>query len=122
MAISLVQLEELIEQEMLRIPDPKTLGLVRSLLVTPRCENRPWGYGEPGETHPCWIVAEHKPSNTGFAYCDQGFGPGAPWGLIWLSGDHLNMGMDSSWFCHLEEAIRDSFAWNDGQEDGTRKK
>lgn len=102
-----------VEAELARISEPSTVALIRSLLVQPRCEQRPWDYGEPGQTYPCWIVAEHPASNTAFAYCEHGFGPRCPWGLLACSGEFLNMGMDSSWFSSLEDCVRDSFAWPD---------
>jgi hypothetical protein len=103
----------LVERELIGITNPDTVALIRRLLVPPRCEQRPWDYGEPNETFPCWIVAEHPSSNTAFAYCQFGFGPRSPWGLLWLSGEHLNMGMDSSWFASLEDVIKDSYAWEE---------
>ena len=102
-----------VETELARIPSPSTAALVRRLLVPPRCEQRPWDYGEPNETFPCWIVAEHLPSNTAFAYCKHGFGPRCPWGMLWRSGEYLNMGMDSGWFTSLEDCVRDSRAWEE---------
>ena len=65
-------------------------------------------YGEESRTYPCWIVLEHRASNTGIAYCAYGFGPGDPWGLLFLGGPHLSMGMDSAWFVTLEDAFRQS--------------
>jgi|GEM_PF-1842872 len=103
----------LVETELTRISNPRTVSLIRGLLVPPHCEQRPWDYGELNETHPCWIVAEHPSSNTAFAYCEHGFGPRCPWGLLGRSGEWLNMGMDSSWFTSLEDCVRDSFAWPD---------
>jgi hypothetical protein len=79
--------------------------------VTPRCEQRSWDYGAPGTVYRCWIVLEHPASGTGIAYCEQGFGPSCPWGLLWISGEHLSMGMDSGWYDSLEDAVRESFAW-----------
>ena len=105
------EMSVLVEAELTRISNPSTVALIRSLLVPPRCEQRPWDYGEPNETRPCWIVAEHPASNAAFAFCEQGFGPKCPWGLLWRSGDWLSMGMDSSWFTSLEDCVRDSIAW-----------
>ncbi len=79
------------------------------LLVKPRLEDRPWDYG-PDQTYPCWIVLEHPPSNTGIAYCAEGFGPRSPWGLLFLRGEHLGMGMDAGWYTKLEDAFRESRA------------
>ena len=113
MAISVSEVAALVEAQVAGVADPKAIALIRSLLVRPRCELRPWDYGAPGTEYPCWIVAEHVASQTGIAYCEQGFGPRCPWGLLWLSGEHLSMGMDCSWFSSLEDAVRDSFAWPD---------
>ena len=107
------QVSALIEEELAQISSPNVVALIRRLLVPPRCEQRPWDYGAPDETYPCWIVAEHSSSNTAFAYCEHGFGPRCPWGLLGLSGEHLNMGMDSSWFTSLEDLLRDSWAWEE---------
>jgi len=103
----------LVEKELEQIQKCETVSLIRGLLVPPRCEQRPLDYGEPDEQYPCWIVADHAPSNTAFAYCEHGFGPRCPWGLLWRSGDYLNMGMDSSWFTSLEDCVRDSRAWEE---------
>ncbi len=111
MAMKASQVSALVEVELTRISSPSTVALIRRLLVPPHCEQRPWDYGESGERYPCWIVAEHPSSNTAFAYCEHGFGPKCPWGLLWLSGEHLNMGMDSSWFTSLEDVVKDSYAW-----------
>src|SRR5260370_40435213 len=59
-----------------------------------------------------WTVLQHHPSNTGIAYCLQGFGPSYPWGLVSLSGSHMNIGVDSCWFASLEDALRNSMAWD----------
>jgi len=111
MALTALHISGLVEAELARITSPQVSALLRSLLVTPRCERRAWDYGEPGTEYPCWIVAEHSPSNTAFAYCEQGFGPSFPWGLLWISGEHLSIGMDGAWYESLEEVVRESRAW-----------
>lgn len=105
------EISSLVERELTRISDPNTVALIRDLLVSPRCEQRPWGYGEPNQTFSRWIVAEHPSSNTVLAYCEHGFGPRCSWGLLCCSGERLNIGMDSSWFTSLEDCVRDSCAW-----------
>jgi hypothetical protein len=40
------------------------------------------------------------------------FGPRDPWGLLFIAGRHLSMGMDSGWFISLEDAVRASMAWD----------
>jgi hypothetical protein len=57
-------------------------------------------------------VLEHTESNTGIAYSEGGFGPHDPWGLVSLSGDHMGVGMDASWYTTLESAMRASPAWD----------
>lgn len=98
--------------ELDRINDPVVLDRIRGLLVTPYPVERNWDYGQVGERFTCWTVLEHPPSNTAIAYCEQGFGPSDPWGLVFLSGEHMGIGMDSGWFSTLESAMRDSMAWN----------
>lgn len=87
-----------IEDELRRVRDDRVVRHVRSLLVEPRAELRDWDYGAPDEKYLCWIVAEHR--CTGIAYCEQGFGPRCPWGLISASIEarHNSIGMDSGWF------------------------
>jgi hypothetical protein len=101
----------LVDAQLDTMSDSAVAELVTRLRVPPRCEMRPWAYGRPHE-HPCWIVLEHPRSNTGIAYCADGFGPATPWGLVWLS-QHRSMGDDSCWFPSLEEALRDSRALED---------
>jgi hypothetical protein len=97
---------------MAAISDPAVRDLVHRLRVEPYPVERDWDYGKPDERYVCWTVLEHRPSNTGVAYCDAGFGPASPWGLVFLSGPHMNIGMDSAWFATLEGAVRDSMAWD----------
>ena len=107
-----VDIEALVARQVEGIRQPDLVRAIRPLLVPPRCEPRPWDYGAPSQTYPCWIVLEHQPSNTGIAFCELGYGPSYPWGLLFLKGPHLSMGMDSQWFISLEEAFRDSMAWD----------
>lgn len=96
--------------ELTRIRDARMVAAITPLLVSPRCEERKWDYGPRGLAYPCWIVLEHRPSNTGIAYCAEGFGPHSPWGLLRLRGEDFSMGMDSAWFATLEDAFRESSA------------
>src|SRR5260221_7478632 len=76
-----------------------------------RIEERGWDYGAPGESYPCWLLLAHRPSNTAIAYCEFGFGPATPWGLLFLEGtQHMSMGMDSGWFDCFLDAYFDSKA------------
>jgi hypothetical protein len=106
------EVSSLVSDELTRITDAALLARIRELLVVPYPVERDWEYGRVGERFTCWTVLEHPPSNTGIAYCPQGFGPSDPWGLIFLSGEHMGIGMDSAWFSTLKSAMRDSMAWN----------
>ena len=105
------KISENVEREILRISDPVLVRRVRELLVTPYPVERDWDYGPPNQRFTCWTVLEHTPSNTGIALCFEGFGPSYPWGLVSLSGPHMNIGMDAGWFVSLEDAMRSSMAW-----------
>jgi hypothetical protein len=112
MMLTSQMVSSLVNVEIARINDAALLARIRELLVTPYPVEREWDYGNPGEHYSCWTVLEHPSSNTGIAYCRQGFGPSDPWGLVSLSGDYTGIGMDSGWFPTLESAMRDSMAWD----------
>ena len=102
----------LVDGELGRISDPDLVAAIRSLLVAPYAVIRDSDYGIPGERYTCWTVLEHPASNTGIVYCESGFGPSDQWGLLCLAGEPMNMGMDSAWFSNLEDAMRNSQAWD----------
>ena len=106
------QVRTLVEAALSQIEDERLRERISQLLVPPHCELREWDYGEGDQEFPCWIILEHQPSNTCIAYCEEGFGPASPWGLLFISGAHLNMGMDSGWFMRFEDAFRQSMAWS----------
>ena len=89
---------------------------IEQLLIAPRLEHRAWDYGSVCETFPCWFVLEHHKSNTGIAYCELGFGPRHPWGLMFLAGQHSSMGSDASWYPRFIEAFTDSMAYKEDAE------
>jgi hypothetical protein len=105
---------KLIERELGLLSDAQVNAHVRALLVEPRMELRNWDYGDPGQQYPCWIVLDDTThSNSGIAYCEQGFGPRQPWGLLKMretAGQPGSMGMDSGWFPAFLDAFFDSFA------------
>jgi hypothetical protein len=104
------QIDALFERELGRITQPDLIALIKRLRVSTRSEQRPWDYGAEGQTYPCWVVLEHAESDTAIVYCSSGFGPRSPWGLLFLTR-YPNMGMDSQWFVSLEDAVRESMAW-----------
>jgi len=106
------EVSSLVSEELTRITDSALVARIRRLLVVPYPVERNWDYGRIGERFTCWTVLELPATNTGIAYCPQGFGPSDPWGLIFLSGEHMGIGMDAAWFPTLESAMRESMAWN----------
>jgi len=105
------EVRALVEAQIATIRDEALLTRIRELLVPPHAVVRAWDYGTPDEAFTCWTVLEHPGSNTGIGYCPQGFGPQYPWGLVFLSGPNMSLGMDSGWFRSLEDAMRESMAW-----------
>lgn len=111
------EIAPLVERELGRIRDANLAKRIREFLVTPYPVERTWDYGSGHERFTCWTVLEHRPSNTGIAFCSQGFGPSDPWGIVFLSGSHMSIGMDCSWFVSLEDAMRESAAWDGSNPD-----
>jgi len=114
MAITPAVLKRLVAEELELLGDSRAQAHVRSLLIEPDPVLRDWDYRKPAEKYLCWTVLSHSPSNTGIAYCEEGFGPKRPWGLVHLSGDDgMSIGMDSGWFSTFLDAFFDSFAATD---------
>lgn len=82
--------------------DDKLRAATQECLVPVYPVERDWDYGD--ERYTCWVVLEHPTANVCIAYCEHGFGPRLPWGLLAISGNQ-SMGMDSEWFETLEEAV-----------------
>src|SRR5690242_1481096 len=103
MAVDPAQLMNSIEEELLAIGDLRTVEYIRSCLIEPVAELRDWDYGEEGQQYVCWIVFKRNAGE--IAFCENGFGPKCPWGLLW-SGSSI--GQDSGWFATFAEAFFDS--------------
>lgn len=101
----------LVREQLASITQTALSRVIEELLVTPFAVQREWNYGTSGQSFACWTVLEHRPSNTAIAYCESGFGPSCPWGLVSITGDDMSIGMDCGWFSTLESAIRESGAW-----------
>ena len=111
MPIEPTQIKSLVEAELLELHDARVTSHIRKLLVEPTVILRAWDHGAPSQTYPCWAILNHTKSNTGIAYCEFGFGPRAPWGLVALSGSsNMSIGMDSGWFVSFIDAYFDSRA------------
>jgi len=105
------KIHKLVEAELSTMTDQRVTSHIRRLLVKPEPIIRAWDYGHDSEGYPCWSVLNHPSSNTGIAFCEHGFGPKTPWGLIFLSGsENMSIGMDSSWFRYFLQAYFDSMA------------
>jgi hypothetical protein len=102
----------IVGKELACMSDSALLSRIQEWLVKPYAVERDWDYGRDGERFTCWTVLEHPLTNTAIAYCQQGFGPTYPWGLVCLSGEHMGIGTDSAWFSTLEAAMRGSMAWD----------
>lgn len=109
-------LKALIDAELNQLTNGLVKEHVRGLLVEPVSVLRGWDYGAPGEVYPCWTVLAYPDANIAIAYCEQGFGPEAPWGLVRLRSDDglgMSIGMDSGWFSTFLGAYFDSFMATD---------
>src|SRR5262249_49807042 len=73
-----------------------------------------WEYGVAGEAFEGFLVLEHPRSGTAIAYCQHGFGPAAPWGLISTRhGSPPSMGMSDGWCPRFLDAFFESKAPTD---------
>ncbi|MGR4865611.1 hypothetical protein [Caulobacter sp. LARHSG274] len=105
--------KSLIERELEVVADPRVLTAIRALMVEPTPVMRGWDYGEPDQQFECWTVLDDtQGSETVIVYCEEGFGPSMPWGLVSAGTDDkgapASMGMDCGWFPTLLEAFYDS--------------
>jgi hypothetical protein len=101
---SSAEVKEIVEAQVARIADPVLRDAAARALIEPRLRDVPWEYGEEGQTYPCWIVADLRPKSTFVvAYCEHGFGPEHPFGILDI--DLRSMGMDSQWYETLEGGL-----------------
>jgi hypothetical protein len=99
---SAAEVSRLVECELASIDDPSRREALRALLSQPIAVDLGWGYGKPGERHQCWVVGHSRDGSQRLVYCDKGFGPSDPWGIVGVSEDW--MGMDCQWHVGLEHA------------------
>ena|SRR6266446_3432651 len=113
MLIDADTLRILIEHELESVSDARVLNYIRGMLVAPEIVLRNWEYAEPGQQYPCWTVLKEAPHSGGIiGYCEYGFGPRCPWGLLHSGNDanYQSMGDDSCWFPTFLEAFFESVA------------
>jgi len=128
MPISAEILKPLVESELSTLSDARVIAHIRARLVEPHPVLCLWDYGEPGQQYPCCFVLSDAKSGGEVAYCEHGFGPRAPWGLVDSTSEGRHMGMDSGWFTTFLDAFFESTAcvelpiWRvfRGEPDGTR--
>ena len=100
-------MKRLVGEQVDGIVDSDLREAAMRLLIEPLLRDVPWEYGREDEAFPCWIVADLQPSVPYVvAYCERGFGPEEPFGII--DGDLSSLGMDAQWFRSLEAALRSS--------------
>lgn len=103
----------LIASELSVLTDDNVKQAVLHGLVDPRPITLDWDYGTPGQRFEGWVVFDHEAeSDTLIVYCEHGFGPLSPWGLVFATPHQgsWSMGMDSGWFRSFMEAFWDSHA------------
>lgn len=102
-------IEQLVRSELAQISEEAVRDALQRYLVPAVCQMRRWEFGADGVRFPCWVVAAFSSCRTVIAYCESGFGPGYPWGIVPLDEDA--MGDDGAWHINLEHAFRNSPAW-----------
>jgi hypothetical protein len=119
---SAAEISKLVSEQLAIIRDPKVRDRISSLLVAPYASERDWDYGRPGQKYVCWIVLEHRSSNTAIGYCSEGFGPKNPWGLLFIEGPYTSMGMDSGWYDTLEWTYGEGFGFEEPNQSSTAQR
>ena len=117
-SLSAVDVQQLVAEQ-LKLFDDRQHRRISQYLVHPYVVLRGWDYAKD-VLFPCWTVYEDEPHSLAIVYCDQGFGPRCPWGLVSLSGESRDnpsprvapssgtMGPDSSWFRTLREVFAEA--------------
>jgi hypothetical protein len=112
-SIDAQKLNALVDSELKRLADMRVTEHLRRLRVEPILIMRRWDYGRKDERYPCWTVLRHERSGTDIAFCEHGFGPKHPWGIVFADADNTSMGMDSAWYSTFLEAVFESAAVTD---------
>lgn len=103
-----------LDADLHNLRDPRVRASIEAFRVPmPNPIRLAWDYGEPGETFDGWLVFDDPGQRMGIVYCEKGFGPTSPWGLITTGDTCPSMGMDSGWFRRFIEAYLESFSATD---------
>lgn len=103
-------LVKLVEDELRMVRDSAVRDQIQALLVNPAKRDCRWDYWEWDkakyeETYPCWtVMTDTAGGRLAIVYCEHGFGPACPWGLIRMDEDTPSMGQDSGWSSTFLEA------------------
>ena len=108
MDTTVLQIKEIVHGQMMQIHDSLVKSELEKLMIEPNLHLRKWDYGSNGEVFNCWTIAVDESTDTSIIYCEYGFGPQCPWGLV--SSSELYFGMDSGWFTSLVDCFLDSWA------------
>lgn len=113
MTVDAETLKAMIEAEVATLSDARVVTHILSMLVEPHVVLRGWDYGTPGQQYPCWnVLNDSSHSGAVIAYCEFGFEPKCPWGLVGsgTAPADSQMGMDSGWFSSFLDAYFESYA------------
>ena len=113
MSTSPASVSALIKMELSVLADNAAKQVVLRGLVDPSPITLDWNYGTPGQQFEGWVVFDHETeSDTLIVYCEHGFGPASPWGLVFATAHdgRRPTGMDSGWFRSFMDAFWDSHA------------
>lgn len=103
-------ISDMINAEMSQLLDQGITEKIRTMLVFPEEIQCAWQYKEwqhdTNNLFPCWKVLVTE-DNACIVYCEYGFGPRYPWGLISIESSPPSMGDDSSWHASFVDAVAD---------------
>ena len=99
----------LVESELARFRFNDVKEAFEKTLTAPERQEREWEYGPGGTSFECWVVARVS-HEWGIAYCQFGYGPSSPWGVVNLH-DQTYFGPDSCWYARLEDAFIAAVPW-----------
>jgi hypothetical protein len=105
------QISAAIDADLRNLRDPRVRAHIEAFrLPTPTPIRLGWDYGKADEAFDGWLVFDDREHHDGIAFCDQGFGPRTPWGLINTGDAYPRMGMDSGWFHRFMDAYFEAAA------------
>jgi hypothetical protein len=101
--------KRLVADQVSRIRDVSRREALEAVLIEPDLQFRDWSYGEQPQEYPCWVIARVRQRPTVLLYCEHGFGPSYPWGI--LHAEDCSLGTDGQWHQSLDDAFLNSGGW-----------